>query len=290
MAERRASMTLSVSADEKAALEALALEYGFQWGDKPNISKLVKAIAHRELTIAKNHDWPSDRIDSLYQAYCLLKDKGSYGEAQVLGELLMERSELSDPLRYEIQSWLNSPGVAWREKIETFRKKQCPFRLVYQDAAGFIWSFTVRYAQITRIETREYLLCWCDETDRNTDVPALQHNWTLRLDRIPVEAELTPIEGEWRGNVDYVEVEMHMVGGLRMAYRSKTEADMVNEWMPGRDIRRVVRRIFNTFWFLREVRRYGADCVVVGPADVRDRLVQDLTTALQHYTEAAEDG
>ena len=81
MARKRPSITLTVSEHEKAQLESLALEFDQTWGDKPNVSKLIKAIANGKLLIAKNHDWSCDRTDTLNQALNLLKDGGYFNEA-----------------------------------------------------------------------------------------------------------------------------------------------------------------------------------------------------------------
>jgi hypothetical protein len=161
--------------------------------------------------------------------------------------------------------------------------RQRPFRLTYQDAAGLLWNFSVRHARIAPLEERQYLLCWCDETAGNQDIPELQHNWTLRLDGIPEEAVISPIAGHWQPELGFVDVELHLMNRLAVAYRTKSKADLLNEWDADLQVRRVIRRITSTFWFFREVRRYGADCVVAGPEVVRDRFVDDLSQALQHY-------
>jgi predicted DNA-binding transcriptional regulator YafY len=44
----------------------------------------------------------------------------------------------------------------------------------------------------------------------------------------------------------------------------------------------------NPFWLIRELRRYGADCVIVSPNAVRDRFKKDLTAMLEQYGEAIE--
>ena len=80
-----------------------------------------------------------------------------------------------------------------------------------------------------------------------------------------------------------MDVEFHLLNQLAMGYRAKTGADRVNEWLLEQQVRQVVRRVHNTFWFFREVRRYGADCVIVGPGEVRDRFVQDLEKSVQNY-------
>ncbi|MDB9527147.1 WYL domain-containing protein [Oscillatoria sp. CS-180] len=82
-------------------------------------------------------------------------------------------------------------------------------------------------------------------------------------------------------------VEFHLLNRLAIAYQSKSKTDRLDEKNPETGIRRVQRRIHNTFWFFREVRRYGADCVVIGPEEVRDRFAQDEIAMAKHYmTEA----
>ncbi len=283
MVRKRSSITLSISEQEKVQLEQLALDFGQTWGDNANVSKLIKAIAQGKLCIATNHDWERDRVDTINRALNQLKDEGYFAEALELAHLLLERSELSRPLRQEIQGWVDEPGEPWRVQLEGFLRRDRPFRLAYQDAADRIWSFTVRYARIQRHEERQYLDCWCDQTESNKDIDVLKHNWSLRLDRIPDEAVLSPVEGSWQPRLSYVDVELHLLGYLAVGYRSKTKTDLVNEWLPEQQIRRVIRRVHNTFWFFREVRRYGADCVIVGPREVRDRFVQDLEKTVQNY-------
>lgn len=50
MSRKGQSITLSISERDKAALEKLAREFGMTWGDRPNISKLVEAIARARIT------------------------------------------------------------------------------------------------------------------------------------------------------------------------------------------------------------------------------------------------
>ncbi|NER80266.1 MAG: WYL domain-containing protein [Leptolyngbya sp. SIO1D8] len=283
MVRKRPSITLSIEEREKAQLEQLALEFGQTWGDKPNVSKLLKAIAQGKLRLAKNHDWDRDRIDTLNRILGWLKDDGQLDAALELAHLLLERSELSDPLRHEIQSWVEKPSAPWRLDLDRCILLQRPFQLTYQDAANRLWHFTVRHALIERHEDRQYLDCWCDETDGNQDIEALHHNWSLRLDRIPEEAVISRTEGHWQPELSYMQVEFHLLHGLALGYRSKTKADVESIWLPDQRIRRVVRRIHNTFWFFREVRRYGPDCIVIGPKEVRDRFIRDLELTMQNY-------
>ncbi|MFQ3618463.1 MAG: WYL domain-containing protein [Cyanobacteriota bacterium] len=284
MPRKRSSITLSIEEHEKAQLEQLALDFDQTWGDKPNVSKLLKAIARGKLRLAANHDWSRDRIDTLNKALNLLKDAGQISEALELAQLLLERSELSQPLRQEIQRWVNQPTAPWRNDLERCIQLHRPFKLIYQDAADRLWNFTVRHARIERHEDRYYLDCWCDETDGNLDIEVLQHNRSLRLDRIPNEAVIAPADGHWQPELSHVQVEFHLMRGLALGYRTKTGADLANEWLPERQIRRVVRRIYNTFWFFREVRRYGAECVIVSPEAVRDRFKQELLAMIEQYS------
>jgi hypothetical protein len=51
MSRKNESITVSVDVVDKAALEALAVKYGCTWGEKPNISHLMRAIAQGQLTV-----------------------------------------------------------------------------------------------------------------------------------------------------------------------------------------------------------------------------------------------
>lgn len=283
MTRKGRALTLSISDHEKAQLEQLALNFDQTWGDNPNVSKLVKAIAKGELRIAANHDWSRDLISALNLARTQLIDDGKLSEALIIANLMLERSELSQPLRQEVQDFVNKPSVPWRLDIEQCIRRQRPFRLTYQDAAGRIWNFTVRHAKILPYEDRQYLDCWCDETEGNTDIPELIHNWCLRLDRIPEEAVISPADGHWQPELAHVDVEIHLLNGLAFAYRSKQNFDITNEWKADLQVRRVVRRIHHTFWFFREVLPYGADCAVISPEHIRYRLSQEIANMLKHY-------
>ena len=282
---KKRSITLSIEAREKADLEQLALDFGQTWGDKPNISKLIKAIAQGKLRLAANHDWSHGRIDTLNRILGWLKDNDLQDEALVLATLLLERSELSDPLRHEIQAWVDRPNPLWRTEIDRYIRQRRPFYLTYQDAADRPWTFTVRHAGIARYEDRHYLDCWCDETAGNQDIAPLQHNWSLRIDRIPTDARIASAPGHWQPELDVVEVEFHLLRGLAYGYRSKTDTDIMDEWLPDRSTRRIVRRIRHTFWFFRALRCYGADCIIIGPPEVRDRFSSDVLETYRHYWE-----
>ncbi len=283
MGRRGQSITLSIRDREKAQLEQIAREQGMLWGDKPNISRLVEAIARRELLIGRNNDWSETRVRALRQSIQVLIDTGHPGSARIVAELLLERSELPIPLKSEIERFVNTPLAPWRSEIDTYIRRQMPFQLTYHDAADRPWTFTIRCARITPYERRQYLECWCEEVVGNQDLSELHHNWTLRLDRI-VDAALVTVGGQWRSSLDEIEVEMHLLKGLAFAYESKTE-DIANEWLTDSNppVRRVVRKICNTFWFFREIQRYGEDCVVVAPESVRERFKQKVRSLYEKY-------
>jgi predicted DNA-binding transcriptional regulator YafY len=277
------SITLSISDEDKTQLEAIARELGMMRGDRANISGLVEAIARQQFLVAPNNDWSETRIQSLVQAVHTLTDAGQIEEATEIASLLLERSELSMPLREQIEDSLKTPPPRWRLEIDRYIRRQQPFQIAYRDAADRPWSFTIRHAQITFHEKREYLDCWCDETEGNQDLPELHHNWCLRLDRIPPGTALVPVEGEWRSSLSQIEVEMHFFGGLAFAYKAKP-TDISNEWLTEKPpVRQVVRRISSTFWFMREVSPYDSDCVVVSPQSVRERVKQKLKLQCQQY-------
>ncbi|BAY41305.1 hypothetical protein NIES2111_57010 (plasmid) [Nostoc sp. NIES-2111] len=282
MSRKGQSITLSVTEQDKAELEAIAYEFGMMWGDDPNISKLIKAIAKRQLSITKNNDWEESRIRALHRCIAALTDIDQVEQAQIIAKLLLERGELSIPLRNEIQAFLEKTPPSWRVQIDRYILRQQPFQLSYQDAAQRVFDFTVRYAKVNPHEKRQYLDCWCEETEGNLDVKELQHNWSLRLDRIQ-DAAVLPVTGEWRLGLAEIDVEMQMFAGLAFAYQPKPE-DKINEWLPQtQKVRRVVRRVSSTFWFIREVMQYAPDCVIVSPENVQSLMLTKLKTLCQHY-------
>ncbi|MBC1235843.1 YafY family protein [Nostoc sp. 2RC] len=283
MSRKGQSITLSLREQDKTELENLALEFGMMWGDRPNISKLIEAIARHHLIIGKNHDWSKSRIRAVHLAMLSLADIGQNEQAQVIAQLLLERGELPIPLRSEIETFLGNLPPPWRLEIDRYILREQPFQLSYQDARQHIWNFTVRYAKVTVHEKRQYLDCWCEETEGNLDVEDLQHNWSLRLDRIQ-DAAVSPIVGEWRrSGLAEIDVEMHLLAGLAFAYQAKLE-DKINEWLPDKaKVKRVVRGVSNTFWFIREVMQYAPDCVIIAPEKVQALIVAKLKTLCQHY-------
>nr|WP_202895749.1 WYL domain-containing protein [Iningainema tapete] len=160
--------------------------------------------------------------------------------------------------------------------------QQQPFCLSYRDAADRQWNYTVLHAKITFREKRQYLDCWCEESEGNQDLPALIHNWSLRLDRI-TEASVASIDRKWKNDLDKIEVVLHLQGGLAFSYERKPDdSDVI--WLDTEPpIRQVKRMVSNTFWLMREILPYRSQCQVISPEGVRTRLKQELNSWRELY-------
>jgi WYL domain len=283
MTRKGSAITLSLQDREKEALTELAQEFGMKWGDhKPNVSKLIKAIAQRKLLVSHNNDWPLERIQALLSSVKALTDLGQTSEAQLIVQLLLDRSELTIPLRDELTKSLSNPLPPWRQKIDELIFQQKPFRLTYRDATENEIRFTVLYGEIRWIEKRQYLACQCIESENNQDVSGLQHNWFLRLDRIQ-EAIVVPMNEKWEKGLETILVEFHLTGRLAFAYEQKPLDLEVTDLEVERATKRVMRQISSTFWFFREIFPYGEDCEIIGPAEVRDRFAQKVQLLAEKY-------
>jgi predicted DNA-binding transcriptional regulator YafY len=285
MTRKGQSITLSLQEHDKAVLQQIALELGSTWGgdNKPNISNLIKAIAQRKFLVTPNSDWPTTRIQTLITAQQLLIDTGKITDAQILAELLLSRRELTIPQRTELQQFLDNPPPPWRQTLDQYIRSQTPFRLAYYDAADRPFSFSIHHAQISLIEKRQYLQCWCEETEGSQDVPELVHNRTLRLDRIP-DAAVTPLKAKWKSDLDRIDVEFHLFSGLIYAYRGADKHDQVNELInTSVTVRRIIRPIASTFWFFREILPYGEDCEIIAPESIRQIFHQKIRLLANRY-------
>ncbi|MGL4377223.1 MAG: WYL domain-containing protein, partial [Microcoleaceae cyanobacterium] len=106
----------------------------------------------------------------------------------------------------------------------------------------------------------------------------LIHNRCLRFDRIK---SIVPIEGHWRKEgLNTVQVYLHFYGGMVKAYESKPK-DIRNEVIG--EVRQVVRAISNPFWLIREIFRYGKDCEIVSPDNVRQHFQRELKAMRDRY-------
>ena len=284
MTRKGIAVTLSLQERDKQALQQIALDLGITWGDKPNISKLIEAIARQELLVLPNNDWTDDRIAALDTARKILLDNGKDQTSRIIAELLVSRSEIKIPLRSELESILTQTKPTWRNIIDRYIASHKPFELAYRDAADRSIIFTVRYATIELIEKRQYLQCWCEESSGNEDLPPLNHNWTLRLDRIS-DAAISPLKGKWHPGLATIPVTLHFHNRLAFAYEAKHN-DLENDWHPIQTkVRRVVRQVSSTFWLFREVLPYGADCEIVSPPKVIEIFRQKIAELSDRYRE-----
>lgn len=194
-----------------------------------------------------------------------------------------------DALEYALSSLPTFTGIleipSWADKIQKFIDNKQPFILNYRDASDRAFSWTVRYAEFKFREKRNYLEFWAEETQNNQDIEPLRHNWCVRLDRI-VSVEIDPTNGEWREGLDTVEVEFCLYNGLSYAYAKETNGvkpdDLSSERLDA-NTKKIVRRINNTFWFIREVVRYLDDCQVLSPPSIREMVLEKATRLINRY-------
>lgn len=279
MPRKKETLTLSVPPGTKEKLEAIANRLKILWGKNPSPSGLVAAIAQQTIEVGQPFALDANQVRALRQAVKDLIDAGHVPEAQSVLTLLLERGQLEAPLRQMLLQEVSQPTEAWRILVDQQIEKQQPFHLVYLNSQKQELEFTVRYAEICFYEKRFYLQIWCNETaDVEADIPELPelwHNRCLRLDRIKA---LLPVNGEWKGQLDFIEVRLQFRGWLVNAYEAKPE-DLEDEIVG--DVRQIRRRVVNPFWFVREISRYWEDCIILSPESMRIRM-QKKVTAMHH--------
>ncbi|MEQ9672656.1 helix-turn-helix transcriptional regulator [Coleofasciculus sp. G2-EDA-02] len=280
MPRKKETLTLSIPPGTKEQLEAIARRLNILWGKEPSVSGLIVAIAQQQVEVGQSLKLNSTHVAALQQATKVLIDSGYIGEAHTLLSLLLEQGNLENPVRQSLQQLASQPSEAWRIRVDQHINHQQPFRLLYYNAQEQELEFTVRYAEISFEEKRFYLEIWCEETEdiKNTSFPELIHNRCLRLDRIKA---IEPIEGQWHSEgLDHLKVYLHFYRGMVKAYEPRAK-DISNEVVG--EVRQVIRRVSNPFWLEREVLRYGGDCVVMSPENVRERVKQKLRTLCHLY-------
>lgn len=277
MVRKKETITLSIPPGTKEQLEALAYDLGIMWGDKPSISGLITAIAQRQLEIRSVITLDSSQNTAIRQAIKLLVDSGRIADAQTLALFLLEHGNLETPLRQSLLEQVSHPTESWRRVIDQQLKAKQPFHLFYEDSQNEQMEFTVRYGEIRFWEKRFYLEAWCEETQGSLNLPELIHNRCFRLDRI---INVLPASGDWQDQLEYIEVQLKVLGRLVKAYEPKPD-DISNE-VKG-SARYIVRRVSNTFWFIREILRYGEECLVLSPASVQNQLINKLKKLCEHY-------
>lgn len=280
MSRKKETLTLSVPPGIKEQLEAIALRLGIRWGKSPSISGLLVAIAECQYELGEPFTLNPTQVAALQQAIRLLIDSGYIEQAQALSKLLIDRGNLEAPLRQLLLQQVSQPTVAWRIQAEKFINEKQPFVLLYRNPKKEDLAYTVRYAEISFEEKRFYLEIWCEETEdlKNPDYPELIHNRCLRFDRIQ---SIVKTDGQWRDTgLDYLLIHLHFYGGMVNAYEARHK-DLSNEVIG--NVRQVVRRVSNPFWLIREILRYGKDCEIISPENVRDRFREELKALCQQY-------
>jgi predicted DNA-binding transcriptional regulator YafY len=284
MPRKKETITLSIPPGTKEQLEAIARRLNILWGKEPSVSGLIVAIAQQALEVGKPFTLDSNQVRALQQAIKVLNDAGCIGEAQTILALLLDRGNLEVPLRQSLLRQISQPDQAWRILIEEYRQKQQPFHLLYHNSQGEELEYTVRYAEVRFFEKRFYLFIWCEETqdveNEIPDLPELWHNRCLRFDRI---GSIVPIGGNWRDRLDDINVHLQFRGWMAKAYEPK-DGDIENELVG--DVRNVVRRVINPFWLIREVLPYEAECIVVSPESIRDRMKQKIRQLSELYDQS----
>jgi predicted DNA-binding transcriptional regulator YafY len=281
MPRKKEALTLSVPPGTKEKLESIASKLKILWGKKPSASGLIVAIAEQTLQVGQPFALTSVQVQSLNQAIKALIDAGHLGHAQTLAALAIEQGNLSLQDRQTLMQQVSQPNQAWRVTIDEYCQKQQPFHLLYRNAQGEDLSYTVRYAEINFYEKRFYLQIWCDETEdiKNSPYPELKHNRCMRFDRIQ---SILPATGHWRSEgLDYLKVYLHFYEGMVKAYEPRLGQDISDEITD--NVRQVVRRVNHPFWLVREVLRYGQDCVVISPDNVREAVKREILATCRNY-------
>jgi hypothetical protein len=106
-----------------------------------------------------------------------------------------------------------------------------------------------------------------------------KHNRCLRFDRIQ---SILPATGHWRSEgLDYLKVYLHFDKGMVKAYEPRVGQDISDETTG--NVRQVVRQVNNPFWLVREVLRYGQDCIVISPDNVREAVKREIIATCRNY-------
>lgn len=279
MVRKKETLTLSVPPGTKEKLDAIADRLGITWGTKPSSSGLITKIAEQEFEVALPFALCPIQVQALRQAVRDLMDAGHIEEAKSVLTLLIDRGNLNSPLRRDLMAQVSQPMEGWRIQVNQFIANNQSFHVVYRNSQTTFLEFTARYAEVIFYEKGYQLQIWCDETNDSKDLTALKHNRCLRFERIQA---LLPIEGKWRGSLDSIEVTFNLMGWLPKAYEPKP--DDIEDQILG-ETRQITRRIINPFWFYREIIRYGEDCEIISPPEIRQQFRQRIQALSDRYTD-----
>ena len=280
MKRKKETLTLSIPPGTKTQLEEVARRQKVFWGNNPSISGLLVAIARGEIAVGQPFAFSPAQIHALDRTIKALTDSGQMNEAKTIVELLLDRGQLETPLRQELVQKISHDTEAWRRVVDIHIERREPFHLIYRNSQHEQEEFNVRYGRIQFFEKRFYLEAWCEESNDLKSIPDLKHNRCFRLDRI---INILRHNGTWYAEgLGTIEGQLYFHGHMVSAYEPKKE-DVFNQEEENGKIRKVIRKITNPFWLVREVMRYGKNCEIVSPIAMRDRLKQDLKKMCEQY-------
>lgn len=278
MARKTETITLSIQKGTKEQLEQVAQKLGLTWGDRPSISGLLAAIAAGEVQVDRPLSLTKVQLHSLDKAIKALIDCGQMLEAKTLMEFLLAYGNLETPFNQDLLQKINSQGEAWRIVINAYLEQKQPFYLFYKNSHNEQENYRVRYAEIKFHEKRLYLDTWCEEINEKQDFKELVHNRCFRLDRI---MNILKYQAAWRSEgLDFLQVHLHFTGEMIKAYEQKLE-DL--EILEENNYLKVIKKVSNPFWLIREILAYGDNCYLHSPDRIKQKYRETLTSMLSQY-------
>lgn len=288
MKRKTETITLSIHKGTKKNLEEIAENFGIYWGDRPSISGLLNAIAKQEVAVSEPMFFDQVQIQSMEKAVKALVDVGQMQAAQVLMELLLEKGNIENIFREDLTAKLQTQAgaEAWRRVIDNYIEQRQPFFLVYENNQGEQEQFHVTYGEITFHEKRLYLDAWCEEENENPTFPIeeLKHNHSFHLERI-ISALNYPSKWRYQG-LNHIQVHLHFYDAMIKAYQQKKEDIEVKK---EKDKLKVVKRISNPFWLIREIYPYRDKCEIISPPEVRNKYLEEWEKIGKRYGKISSD-
>jgi predicted DNA-binding transcriptional regulator YafY len=209
-------------------------------------------------------------------------DVGQMQAAQVLMELLLEKGNMENVFREDLTSKLQTQAgaEAWRRVIDSYIEQRQPFFLVYENEQGEKEQFHVNYGEITFHEKRLYLDAWCEEEQENPAfaIEELKHNHSFPLERI-ISALNYPSKWRYQG-LNHIQVHLHFYGAMIKDYQIKAEDLEVHQ---EKEQLKVVKRISNPFWLIREIYPYRDQCEIISPLEVREKYLEEWEEIGKRY-------
>lgn len=165
--------------------------------------------------------------------------------------------------------------------VDEYIENKQPFEIVYINSQEQQLIFNARFAQINFHKKHFYLNIWCDETDDISENDKkyfleLIHHRCLHFDRV---TGIIHKSREWRESLDYMQVHLQFTGWMIKAYQPRE--DDIDDIVDG-EFRKVIRKVFNPFWLVREIRGYGTNCEIIAPQGLRN-YYRELIKMCQQY-------